>query len=1436
MILFGEKKSDKTISELIHFRSRIPNIRKSKIYSQDEKAAQNFFETLKEKTKVIIESKKYKEAKKLAKKENEKKKKVIKDEELSDSEILWFHLSIYYEIYNELKLKKINIIDNKLLQTIEDLTAKQLPPECYYVYIKLMFFIIKYCRIENLKNCIEKMYSILLCDSFLAYEYEIKVITFLIENDYDKCYENLSNEEIIKLINIVFYIILPEKLSEQNNNLLEFIKYCIDSLNIFILPYTIEFLIDTIFYHLLSNKISPTKKTELNNIQSENELNDNNSGISQFNKFIRYFLEIIFFIKKNKKLSISKFLIGKIIFLLFLFKHQIHLKKQEIQQNEKVKNNEKKREKENIKKEKKKLAKDIEEQNDYNYIDINNFYETAESMLSPENFFVKDINNEKEFIELFEISLELYNPKSTSLFKQILTKVKNSLKKIYNEQIMFLVFGTNLKMIEIFNSKLNIFCNEIKNKIKYIDDKGISYVQNSLAEFIYKCYFQKSFFLSNDENKKQFILRRNIHILLTYLELSAGNKSPFLINFLYKLLENYGEDFQYEWKFFLNILYKLKDIDIFKERKEDFIILLYKFKTQLNQGLLLFNDDCFKFINYDDVFKSLSLEILKIEYLLNDFENLKYFQKLVDFYKNINLNEENKIFYTQVFFKLLDTIIDLYIKNCTIKSRKIIEDIIMNNHNIIINFLGLLDKNKYKYQYTWYNKLIIILCMTKKIEEESLFQFLIQPNEDPSQDEILFFCNLLKKLNDLKQLEKIRIIINNFNEPFFFKFFIFAKYFFVDKEQKIYFSKKDLYNKKYISYIQLSHFDNKKDEKENNEQIVYLNISKKILENFINSTISFNPKITFFKKQFKYMYFFKGFDFSDIYKLLEKIILEKGANIEYIKIMSLLNFTLDNEESTKYNTVYTCVNHNLKTEILKGIYDLLDLIINNNEEKIKKIKANFFNYLVELISLFEFYIYSFSEINGTYLDKIIKLFGNIVNYGIADSLNFLILRFFYINKNLIIKNLNNENSKIVYDIIFKNGTNNQNKFNDFEIYEEEEKKEKNFYLKRFMEIILFYYIENENFRTVLIQNIDNIKDLFIYQLIQNNISINNPRNNFDKNDEKKDSNSKIYSFNQGIFEILNDNVNSLHMIIRKPLFTVEMNVKSDFCQDKIIIKDEKKKSKILDSIYNKNEEINVDEIENEEKKIDDNNNIFNTFLESITEEPINDNLKEIKDKNKDNISSIDNLPVYYTFSSTIIYLQDKEINSEEYIFDLEKDNVSNNFISFINSLGKLIYHDEDLIIINYRDSIIDFNFECYIPKDGKDKEDIDNDLLNSQKNKKYLNVNKNLSCIIFLENPYSKINKELFKEYPFIFIIYPFSNEHHLVKFYNISKKEFNLGNFVELYIFYVNDSYKLFSNYLIQTLVSLNIINYINDDISPTNSYSINNKINERKKLINEI
>ena len=356
MIIFGDKKSDKTISELIHFKNVIPNIRKSKIYSSDESGAKNFFITLEDNTKKIIESKKYKEAKKLAKKENNKKK-VIKEEELSDLETLWFHLSIYKEIYNELESKKPNSIEEKLLNEIEDLTVKQLPLECYYMYIKLMFFIIKYCKIENLKKYIEQMYSILLSDSFFAYEYGIEVITFLIENDYDNCYKSLSNEEIIKLINIVFYIILPQKLSEQNNNLLDFIKYCIDTLNIFILPYTIEFLIDTIFYHLLTNKISPGENTEINEKESGNKLNDNNTGISQFNKFLRYFLGIIFLIKKNKKLSISKFLIGKIIFLLFLFKHQIHLKKVKIQQIEIEKNNEKEKEKENIKKEKKKITK-----------------------------------------------------------------------------------------------------------------------------------------------------------------------------------------------------------------------------------------------------------------------------------------------------------------------------------------------------------------------------------------------------------------------------------------------------------------------------------------------------------------------------------------------------------------------------------------------------------------------------------------------------------------------------------------------------------------------------------------------------------------------------------------------------------------------------------------------------------------------------------------------------------------------------------------------------------------------------------------------------------------------------------------------------------------------------------------------------------------------
>ena len=99
--------------------------------------------------------------------------------------------------------------------------------------------------------------------------------------------------------------------------------------------------------------------------------------------------------------------------------------------------------------------------------------------------------------------------KEKVFFEQI--KSKKSIIDVNDELIMFLVFGS-----ELFNKKLKIFWKEIRKKIKIIVTNGIENDKNSLIEFKYKFYFEKMFFLFNDENKKHYFKKK--HILLIYLE------------------------------------------------------------------------------------------------------------------------------------------------------------------------------------------------------------------------------------------------------------------------------------------------------------------------------------------------------------------------------------------------------------------------------------------------------------------------------------------------------------------------------------------------------------------------------------------------------------------------------------------------------------------------------------------------------------------------------------------------------------------------------------------------------------------------------------------------------------------------------------------------------------------------------------------------------
>ena len=149
--------SDKTNEKINEYLKRIellPKIQKTKIYVIKEESSNDYFNSLKDKLEKISESKIFKSIKNKIKKGNEKEKKTKEEEEkLSNSKILLLHLAIYEEIYNELlskknKSKNIPSIEDNIIKKFNELTLEKLPPECYYMYIKLKYFIIQYFKIE----------------------------------------------------------------------------------------------------------------------------------------------------------------------------------------------------------------------------------------------------------------------------------------------------------------------------------------------------------------------------------------------------------------------------------------------------------------------------------------------------------------------------------------------------------------------------------------------------------------------------------------------------------------------------------------------------------------------------------------------------------------------------------------------------------------------------------------------------------------------------------------------------------------------------------------------------------------------------------------------------------------------------------------------------------------------------------------------------------------------------------------------------------------------------------------------------------------------------------------------------------------------------------------------------------------------------------------
>ena len=139
-----------------------------------------------------------------------------------------------------------------------------------------------------------------------------------------------------------------------------------------------------------------------------------------------------------------------------------------------------------------------------------------------------------------------------------------------------------------------------------------------------------------------------------------------------------------------------------------------------------------------------------------------------------------------------------------------------------------------------------------------------------------------------------------------------------------------------------------------------------------------------------------------------------------------------------------------------------------------------------------------------------------------DSINFLILRFFFINQNQIMKQLNQFDLKIVIQIIdwiekivdFSNKkeivTNKNYILIDF-IFENEENinnKSVNCYLKIFKEIIFISFCSNEIFKKEIFKKLKEKENHFLFKLSQKNLSIENPRDIIRKN--KENNNNSLF--------------------------------------------------------------------------------------------------------------------------------------------------------------------------------------------------------------------------------------------------------------------------------------------------------------------------------------
>ncbi len=1213
---------EEKVQKFFNILELLPPLPKRKIilsHNNNNNDYESFFIHLKSQSEKIKTTQLYKDIEKFLKKTNQDlKKNIIKElNNLNNTDLLMFHLEQYINIYNILekipndKNNKNKIFKEEYLLKINSLSQKDLSFECYFIYIYLMKKIFSNFKVEKSDFYKEKMIEILLDDSYIFYNLKINYINDIINENF-KGFSDDNQPLILKFLNVLLFLILPKN---QSKNVLNNIYLCMNKLKIPFLPITFDFMLNILFYNLLNF---------FNN--NDNEQSENKSD--KFARILKYFSDILKLLIKTKKIYLSRFVIGKIIISLFIIKN----------------------------------------------FNINKLsLEKYRLNLNPLNIIL-DEYNEEEFIQIIEISLQLFPSQKEGLYEMISLDLSKNFFIKYNEEILNIVFATNLDYVHLFKQIKNELKDNINNFLTNINQLlNKKKIVSNLIEFINDIFFGN---LDNiNENKKVIFIKRKIQdLFFNLINCFKYCDNSLLFRFLKKILMIYGKYFGYEWKLFCDLLFNLKSFPEFLAEKESILLFMFDLK---GQDFFKLNNEMLSFILIKDKFTFLLIEKIKIEILLNSTEKFKTnFEEFFKFYID-KLNDQISNFNIQCFYSLMNILRLYYIQNINSDIVIFIENFILTKYKTINNLLKKIKNN------FWFKCLIDILVLSKI----PFFIQIIQSHFEYTE----FIIELIKKLNDIQSIDKIQKIFDFISDDLNRVITFISQNLYFDNENKIYFSKNDFYNKNYISYVIIK----LNNEEKNNDDFAYLDINNKINdflnlikkeENFLNNLQVINYQFKYMKVYFKYSNFFEVFcSFEESFNKTLNDIGNDNQNKKIIfnyiiNILSLIPFNFDSpNQKIHFQTFYYLENKQMKitiyTFVLKFIKNLFLMINKKNElkSKLKEIE----NYLIKTLSLLEIYIISFEPKIITY-DLYWELFITYFNFIQSNALlNFEILKFFYICKNSIMNQNNNIKIILYLLIIFSIKKIPQNIqsliYKELKINIENGKKNKNEEIisnhnfTDFGEVIISSYLEYDKFKIEYINllkqcpdknlDISSSNNSTLIELMLLKLFTDIPRNNINE-DEKEENNSMFFYKNKGFFEISEkENDDSFNIISRKGIYSIMIKVNENKNTDTIIIKDKKNKMKILDTVLNQKKKVETNNLISEEQPIENTlENKFKIFLESFSQ--FNEDLKQINNDENDFIKKFDNLSTYFSCSCYIIYLKENETISYDYTSIVEKNMVS----------------------------------------------------------------------------------------------------------------------------------------------------------------------------------